>query len=1096
MRGARILLMPLFLALACGDDSGSTSSSSTGTDGTTSDDGGSTTEPGTAGSDGSSETGTGGGPPTDDLDCPAPAAAPAGGYEVPMNGGSLAPQLNRTFDPLNPSAGYQAACGDLGMGLELLLTRVVLYHPYTGMNPATWPSGQFPVAVFHHGAGQVPDRYDALFAPLIEDGFVVVSLDSSGTIHDSEMVATSITCALRMLAIDDADVLWEHPDKLSCRAALLGHSAGGQGATHAVSMVQADPVAGKFDARALVAIAGSASLSAFPAVEVAVPALFLGTSTDEDVPGQAVRLYDKYVPEPQGQTNAAPKFLMWIHDLPHNAFGGWEDPTALSMAQGARSGLTWSEYVEKGETIAATYPRAFLRWHVLGLDEEDHRRVFTGNTFPPEVVVDAWWDYLPGFDEQPDGVTCSNLTASACEETRGCALDESSACHNAPVILFSRTVDTRPIDAYRVFIDDLEGAQRFDTTFTGPGFADGYEVGDAVTLVVGDVELMGADTRTYFGTGHETGALRTRWAGGTSADEVRWSLEQLWKGPANVSEHTALSLRVGYRSSVTGTTSAGDCEVLGTDVGRFAVELLSGENGAVATAEILSRPVIQQDAMWVRKVQGVEFCAAYFAMETMTFPLSAFWSQQTGLASDDIRELAIRFPGSTDASELIFDTVELVAAPDEGDGQYLAPGRWKCVAGPGLTATETSCDSEPVFGTCSPVVQNSVSLPTVPSAWAGGSSFTGWVIHAPASLVADPTDPSTAEVTLLKERCAKACSRHWAKQPEISASCTASNFTTPSFITTDSVGPVRAIPEDREDGSGIFMSQSLACDLEDSCCENFDENLCWLTAAERVTPAQYPVGFGEEYVVTVDSTVSAVSTEGDSAALTGTVGFSFCLEGNASGPCPFYLGSVSLQASGDVDVELDCPGGAQILTIEDLEIRLVQPAFGIDEEDTSTKGFPPGALVFAGTFSVDEIEMALLGPNEVDVLVDADELEFETYDLEVRGYAACTTGESASIAGTFDLFLDVRGDRQEQKPSISITMPDEVLCTGGNVNLTANASDNDNDLESVRFWVDDVLIEASTTAIPFTEPHVVRAVARDARGAAATATKTVGCVPL
>jgi hypothetical protein len=61
------------------------------------------------------------------------------------------------------------------------------------------------------------------------------------------------------------------------------------------------------------------------------------------------------------------------------------------------------------------------------------------------------------------------------------------------------------------------------------------------------------------------------------------------------------------------------------------------------------------------------------------------------------------------------------------------------------------------------------------------------------------------------------------------------------------------------------------------------------------------------------------------------------------------------------------------------------------------------------------------------------------------------------------------------------------------VSLAATASDPDGDLDAVRWTVDDVLIDASTTSVWFTEGHQVRAVAYDERGAAKTATKTIAC---
>jgi hypothetical protein len=57
-------------------------------------------------------------------------------------------------------------------------------------------------------------------------------------------------------------------------------------------------------------------------------------------------------------------------------------------------------------------------------------------------------------------------------------------------------------------------------------------------------------------------------------------------------------------------------------------------------------------------------------------------------------------------------------------------------------------------------------------------------------------------------------------------------------------------------------------------------------------------------------------------------------------------------------------------------------------------------------------------------------------------------------------------------------------------------SDADGDLESVRWYADGVLLAPGLTSMPFTGPHVLRAVARDDRGARKTATKSISCVQL
>lgn len=77
-----------------------------------------------------------------------------------------------------------------------------------------------------------------------------------------------------------------------------------------------------------------------------------------------------------------------------------------------------------------------------------------------------------------------------------------------------------------------------------------------------------------------------------------------------------------------------------------------------------------------------------------------------------------------------------------------------------------------------------------------------------------------------------------------------------------------------------------------------------------------------------------------SASLEGTVGYSECVQGNDEGPCPYYLGSLELELVEPLVIVLDC-GDPETHTLSELTIQLVQPAFGIAEEDTDWKAFPP-----------------------------------------------------------------------------------------------------------------------------------------------------------
>jgi len=80
----------------------------------------------------------------------------------------------------------------------------------------------------------------------------------------------------------------------------------------------------------------------------------------------------------------------------------------------------------------------------------------------------------------------------------------------------------------------------------------------------------------------------------------------------------------------------------------------------------------------------------------------------------------------------------------------------------------------------------------------------------------------------------------------------------------------------------------------------------------------------------------------------------------------------------------------EILDLDDLEIRLAQPAFGIDESGTDAKGFPLGALVFEGEFDLGAAHYTVRGPNTDVVLVSADQTFSPSF---VSALGSSTTSE-------------------------------------------------------------------------------------------------------
>ncbi|MCX4246706.1 Ig-like domain-containing protein [Paraliomyxa miuraensis] len=132
------------------------------------------------------------------------------------------------------------------------------------------------------------------------------------------------------------------------------------------------------------------------------------------------------------------------------------------------------------------------------------------------------------------------------------------------------------------------------------------------------------------------------------------------------------------------------------------------------------------------------------------------------------------------------------------------------------------------------------------------------------------------------------------------------------------------------------------------------------------------------------------------------------------------------------------------------------------------------------------------GVNTEAVHLNADGSSFSATNLEVMGPAPCGEGTSEAT-GVLRLVAEVAAGPTREPPSITINVPSEVSCPS-DVELDATATDPDGDLDSVRWFVDDVLISASTTDLEFTTSHELRAVARDSRGAATTAVKSVNCL--
>lgn len=151
----------------------------------------------------------------------------------------------------------------------------------------------------------------------------------------------------------------------------------------------------------------------------------------------------------------------------------------------------------------------------------------------------------------------------------------------------------------------------------------------------------------------------------------------------------------------------------------------------------------------------------------------------------------------------------------------------------------------------------------------------------------------------------------------------------------------------------------------------------------------------------------------------------------------------------------------------------------------------PGAFVFDAHAVVDSLSFDTWLPNE-----EATSLMFLPGWASVPLYTnfdvtlgVLCNGSLVDVEVGFALLVD---DVVGHPPQVTIGVPSTLTCPS-TVTLTGSASDADNDLESVRWMVDGVLLDDSVTAIPFTQGHTLNLVGRDARGATKTAKKVVGC---
>lgn len=411
----------------------------------------------------------------------------------------------------------------------------------------------------------------------------------------------------------------------------------------------------------------------------------------------------------------------------------------------------------------------------------------------------------------------------------------------------------------------------------------------------------------------------------------------------------------------------------------------------------------------------------------------------------------------------------------------------------GLVIEESSCGAEPISGLCpsASVVTVAVDPPLVEGVT---GMVEGFRVVAPAGTVGDPAAPSARELTTIAGRCASACEQYYAGREGVSASCSeAAAFLEPALVQAASRDPVDFIHSSQRHGEGLFGTEELSCDLGADCYAGFDEVLRPI-ANDRVTAAAMPVASDEEWRVAISGQMQAVASTGGSpvsAALSGTIGYSLCAGGNASAPCPFHLGSLELELDAPLVLPVTCGGSTTTHTLSELSMRLDQPAFGISQQGTAWKGFPPGALVVDAEGVLDSVPFHVRRPNQEPLKLRAGQAWVLMQGVDGAWLEfSVPCGEDDIDVVVWWGYANVAVE--DFPPQATINVASNVTCPS-TPTLSKSVSDGDGDLASARWRVDGVLMQDGITSMSFTQPHLLELVVRDARGATITAKKNVGC---
>jgi hypothetical protein len=1023
------------------------------------------------------------------------------------------------FNEEEPPSTFEASLnGDLDCNLDGIFDEegiagldaeddfeVWIYHPQDDLG--NWPVGHppFPAVFMAPGrglevqdppvAGAAEHRYLPVLAALARAGFVVIAVEPEISSWTSKQRRAALACAM-IWAREDEDLAPHLADAM----AVMGHSQGGSGAylftrdkLASTNLPSGTPL-DDWEQCATVLIAQRYTLpdandnttTNVPIEDfTAPPLLALVGAIDEQTATQQVQAFDNHYAESlfEAQTSEGDlhdELLLLVYGFSHISWGGGT--------------------LAADDLLSPYYIPEFLRWQIMG--EQERRATLVApmawnvdsSSFPTSIATSSRWT-TGNNDIYYSG--CANTPEDPCPEGQG-PLEGLGR----PLIYADYTQGVTWNGASRFAVDLLEkGGQSgpycedFESlgpdlplnTFGGYVVAEVTPDGDNPSVCEDSTSSLLAGIADNDFDAHDTGAMLVQWGGTLGGASVRWGLfSDLGMVPGEISTATHLSFRIGNVLTDDDASCDEPLDELTLRVELRDSDLLDVESGPTITIT----PNIDPQSVFNGSCRAAQF------MHTVRIPMVDF-CDQLPVSIGNLTELVFHFDDDDQTHVAMIDSLEFThdpflpgQPPTLGECPQISAS-WNCEATNELTVTETSCTTEPSSGACPSGYQttNSVTLPTVPN---GVNPYSGWIAHTPAGWISDPDDPTQAELDLVLERCIEACELEWSNNPDITAACSATDaFETPTLGQSPALGSEHRIPADARDGSNLFTSQSLGCDLHTDCCIEFDEDVCPAKLL-RPTSVDLPLGRGEEVLVNVGTSSSKATfiTPGGSVSmpLVGEAGYSRCRDG---GTCPFYVGSLAVSGTSTVTVFDTCPDSSSFTApVTDFDLELLQPAFGIADSSSNDKAFPTGALHLQGTITIAGTAYTIRAVNEQPVYLAASGSGFFAADLDIDFDVPCGAG---TLPVTLQIDLRHAGTPIGRPPTIGIATPSTFSCPTA-MTLTSTASDPDSDLASVRWYVDGVLLAPSVTAIPMTGPHTLRAVARDARGAATTATRPVTCL--